>query len=131
MICVCVHSMFLLYPVICVKRKTTTSIQTQIQCTPHKSNYTLSHLENDCDVSAYSGGRRLLSRAQLVCFLTRSKRLMHKGCVLQRVFLDTLSDVTVVLGMRQSIGYLVFQYILFSRFLFHQPLLTDIPRPHK
>ena len=36
--------------------------------------YTLSHLENDRDVSAYSGGRRLSSRAQLVCFLTRSKR---------------------------------------------------------
>ena len=37
-------------------------------------NYTLSHLENDRDVSAYSGGKRLSSRAQLVCFLTRSKR---------------------------------------------------------
>ena len=36
--------------------------------------YTLSHLENDRDVSAYSGGRRLTPRAQLVCFLTRSKR---------------------------------------------------------
>ena len=30
--------------------------------------------------------------------------LMHKGCVLQRVSLDALSDVTVVIGMRQSIG---------------------------
>ena len=28
--------------------------------------YTLSHLENDRDVNAYSGGRRLSSRAQLV-----------------------------------------------------------------
>ena len=37
-------------------------------------DYTLSHLENDRDVSAYSGGRRLSCRAQLVCFLTRSKR---------------------------------------------------------
>ena len=37
-------------------------------------HYTLSHLEIDRDVSAYSGGRRLSSRAQLVCFLTRSKR---------------------------------------------------------
>ena len=36
--------------------------------------YTLSHFENDCDVSAYSGGRLLSSHAQLVCFLTRSKR---------------------------------------------------------
>ena len=31
--------------------------------------YTLSHLENDLDVSAYSGRRCLLSRAQLVYFL--------------------------------------------------------------
>ena len=29
-------------------------------------------------------------------------RLTHKGCVLQRVFLDAISDVTVVLAMRQS-----------------------------
>ena len=29
--------------------------------------------------------------------------LTHKGCVLQRVSLGALSDVTVVLGMRQSI----------------------------
>ena len=29
--------------------------------------------------------------------------LMHKGCVLQRVSLGALSDITVVLGMRQSI----------------------------
>ena len=29
--------------------------------------------------------------------------MTHKGCVLQRVSLDALSDVTVVLGMRQSI----------------------------
>ena len=37
-------------------------------------HYTLSHLENDRDVSAYSGGRRLSSHAQLVCLLTRSRR---------------------------------------------------------
>ena len=30
-------------------------------------------------------------------------RLTHKWCVLQRVFLDATSDVTVILGMRQSI----------------------------
>ena len=29
--------------------------------------------------------------------------LTHKGCVLQRVSLGAFSDVTVVLGMRQSI----------------------------
>ena len=34
-------------------------------------SYTLSHLKNDRDVSVYSGGRRLSSRAQLVCFLQR------------------------------------------------------------
>ena len=28
---------------------------------------------------------------------------MHKGCILQRVSLGMLSDVTIVLGMRQSI----------------------------
>ena len=39
-----------------------------------QSVYTLSHLVNDRDVSAYSGGRRLSSRTQLLCFLTRSKR---------------------------------------------------------
>ena len=67
--------------------------------------YTLSHLENDRDVSAYSGWRRLSSRTQLVCYLTCSKRntgidaLIHKGCVLQRVSLGAVSDVTVVLGM--------------------------------
>ena len=51
------------------------------------------------------GGRRSSSRAQVVCFLTRSKGtpgLTHRGCVLQRVFLDAHSDVTFVLGMRQS-----------------------------
>ena len=40
----------------------------------NKLNYTLSHPEKDCDVSAYSIQRRLSSRAQLVCFLKRSKR---------------------------------------------------------
>ena len=70
--------------------------------------YTLFHLENDRDVSAYSRGRRLSSRAQLACFLTRSKRntgidMTHKGCALQRVSLGALSDVTIVLGMRHSI----------------------------
>ena len=66
-----------------------------------KHCYTLSQLENDLNVSAYSGGRRLSSRAQLVCFLTRSKR--NTGIDLQCVFLDAISDVTVVLGMWPSI----------------------------
>ena len=46
-------------------------------------------------------------RARNLCVFSRvqkgTPRLMHKGCVLQRVFLDAISDVTVVLGMRQSI----------------------------
>ena len=36
--------------------------------------YTLTHREKDRDISAYSRGRCLSSRTQLVCFLTRSKR---------------------------------------------------------
>ena len=38
--------------------------------------------------------------------------MTHKGCVLQRVSLDALSDVTVVLGMRQII--IVFLNMLIS-----------------
>ena len=33
----------------------------------------------------------------------RSTRIDDIGCVLQRVYLGTLSDVTVVFGMRQSL----------------------------
>ena len=36
-------------------------------------------------------------------FKKEHRDLTHKGCVLQRVSLGALSDVTVVLGMRQSI----------------------------
>ena len=46
-------------------------------------------------------------RACNFCVFSRvqkgTPRLTHKGCVLQLVFLDALGDVTVVLGMRQSI----------------------------
>ena len=46
-------------------------------------------------------------RARNLCVFSRvqkgTPRLTHNGCVLQRVFLDASSDVTVVLGMRQSI----------------------------
>ena len=46
-------------------------------------------------------------RAQNLCVFSRVQKgtlgLTHKGCVLQRVPLGALSDVTVVLGMRQSI----------------------------
>ena len=46
-------------------------------------------------------------RARNLCVFSRVHKgtpgCTHKGCVLQRVFLGALSDVTVVLGMRQSI----------------------------
>ena len=85
--------------------------------TLYKLDYTLSHLENDRDVSAYSGERHLSSCAQLVCVSHAFKKeLDHKGCILQRVFLDAISDVTVVLGMRQSIVHVLLKIliILFS-----------------
>ena len=49
-------------------------LQARYWCAETILPYTLSHPENDRDVSAYSGRRRLASHAQLVCFLTRSKR---------------------------------------------------------
>ena len=49
-------------------------------------------------------------RARNLCVFSRiqkgTPRLTDKGCVLQRVFLDAISDLTVVLGMRQSIDEL-------------------------
>ena len=42
-------------------------------CITRITPYTLSHLKNNRDVSTYSSRRCLLSRAKLVCFLTRSK----------------------------------------------------------
>ena len=46
--------------------------------------------------------------ARNLCVFSRVQKetpeLTHKGCVLQRVSLGALSDVTVVLGMRQSIA---------------------------
>ena len=47
--------------------------------------YTLSHLENDQDVSTYSWGRRLSSRVQFVCFLTGSKRNTGIGAWMMRL----------------------------------------------
>ena len=45
-------------------------------------------------------------RARNLCVFSRvhkgTPELVHKGCVLQHVSLNELSDVTVVLGMRQS-----------------------------
>ena len=47
-------------------------------------------------------------RTRNLCVFSRVQKwtpgLMHKGCVLQRVSLGALSEVTVVLGMRQSIA---------------------------
>ena len=49
-------------------------------------------------------GACLLSRTELPCFLTRSKRNPGiDACVLRCLSFDALSDVTVVLEMRQSI----------------------------
>ena len=46
-------------------------------------------------------------RARNLCVFSRIQKgtpgLTHKGCAFQRVSLGALSDVTVVLGMRQSI----------------------------
>ena len=48
-------------------------------------------------------------RARILCVFSRVQKgtpgLTHKGCVLQRVSVGALSDVTVVLGMRQSIDW--------------------------
>ena len=69
--------------------------------------YTLSLLENDHDVSAYSRGRCLLSHANMVVFSHIHKRIPelkhNNGYILQRISFGALSNVTVVLQMRQSI----------------------------
>ena len=70
--------------------------------------YTLSHLENDRDVTSAripeeDACHRACNLCVFACVQKGTQRLTHKGCVLQRVFLDAISDVTVVLGMRQSI----------------------------
>ena len=74
--------------------------------------YTLSHLENDSDVPEYA-----CHRVHNLCVLSRIQKgapgSTHTDCVLQRVSLGTLSDVTVVLGMRQSI-------VLFEKTLLEQ-----------
>ena len=71
------------------------------------SYYTLSHLENDRDVISTYQQVDICHRARNLCGFSRVQKgtsgLAHKGCILQRVSLGTLSDVTVVLGMRQSI----------------------------
>ena len=53
---------------------------------------------------------------------------MHKGCILPRVSLGALSDVTVVFGMRQSIDILlpVFIKILIYLESFLLPILPII-----
>ena len=68
--------------------------------------YTLSHFENDRDISAYSRGRALYRVRNLCVFSCVQKGtpgLMHKGCVLQCVSLGVASDVMVILGLKQSI----------------------------
>ena len=61
--------------------------------------YTLSHLENDRDVSAWYRVNRENNKG--------IPGLAYKLCVLQRLSFDALSDVTVVLEMRLSIGRIV------------------------
>ena len=69
----------------------------------------MSHLENNYDVIMYSERKTdaCYSVPKLCGFSHIQKgtpRLTHRGCVLQRVSLGTLiSDVMVVLGMKQSI----------------------------
>ena len=53
-----------------------------LRVTARPYTYTLSHLEDDRDVSAYSRGRCLLSRAQLVCFLMHSKKESWDWCLM-------------------------------------------------
>ena len=58
--------------------------------------------------------RETLVTARAICVFSRVQKgtlgLTHEECVLQRVSLDALSDVTVVLGMRQSIdAYTVYR----------------------
>ena len=68
--------------------------------------YTLSHPETT--VTSARIPEDACYRARNLCVFSRvqkgTPRLTHKGWVLQRVFLDATSDVTVVLGMRQSIS---------------------------
>ena len=74
------------------KRAYTTLHFVCVQASMSAFHYTLSHPENNRDVSAYSRQRRLSSRAQLVCFLTRSKRntgidasrMRLAACILRR-----------------------------------------------
>ena len=72
-----------------------------------------SHLENDRDVSAYSGWRRLSSPVQRVCVISLVQKgtqgLTHKGWVLQWLSLGTLSDVTVILW--DDTKYIIFNQI--------------------
>ena len=52
--------------------------------------------------------RKMLNIAYVTCVLSHALKkefrdLTHKGCILQRISFGALSDLTVVLGMRQSI----------------------------
>ena len=60
-------------------------------------------------------------RARNWCFFSRVQKgtpgLTHKECALQRVSLGALSDVMVVLGMRQSICAYLFILIILKAIL--------------
>ena len=61
-------------------------ILSYMECKVMASDYTLSDLENDRDVSAWYRITRLLSRARYFCVFSRVQkgipRLTHKCCVL-------------------------------------------------
>ena len=75
-------------------------------------NYTLSHLENDRDISRIPE-EDTCHRARNFCVFSSVQKgtpgLTQKGCALQRVSSCVLNDVTVVLGMRQSIDKVTFR----------------------
>ena len=79
-------------------------IYASYQCKKRQYVYTLSHLKDDCDVSAYSGGKRPTPvRATCVFSHTYKKGLTHKGwtclaaCILG---FARWRSFTVELGMR-------------------------------
>ena len=77
----------------------------------------MSHPENDRDVSAYPE-EDACYRTRNVCVFSRVQKgipgLTHKGlCLLQRVSIGALSDVTVVFDMRQSIVYHAMSHLTF------------------
>ena len=80
----------------------------------NKSNYILCLTSRTTVTSACIPVEDACYRARNLCVFPRVQKvtpgLTHKGCVLQRVSFSAISDVTVVLGIRQSIGSLQMDY---------------------